>query len=99
MRNLVFILLLLSTLPAFPASHITVQQLEQLLATGKNKPDADVAKELDGLELTERLNLDRFEQLIVGLKGDKSKQALITLADTSAFLPPSPIDIPATATP
>lgn len=86
-------------LPALAANRVTVSQLEQVLAAASGKPDADAARQIAGLELTERLSSARLEQLRANLPGEKSQQALIALADTSAFLDPPPTDMPATATP
>jgi VWFA-related protein len=87
------------TLPALAANRVTVEQLEQVLATAKAKPDADVARQLSSLQLTERLSTAKLEQLNAGLSGEKSKQTLLALADISAFLDPPATDMPATATP
>jgi VWFA-related protein len=86
-------------LPAFAANRVTVEQLEQVLATTTAKSDADVARQLSTLELTERLSTARLELLRAGLPGEKSQQALLALADTAAFRDPPAADMPATATP
>ena len=86
-------------LPAFAANRVTVEQVEQVLSSAKSKPDAELAKQLSGLELTERLSTARLEQFEARLSGEKSKQALLVLADTSAFLDPPSTEMPATATP
>jgi hypothetical protein len=51
-------------------------------------PDADVAKTLAGMQLTERLSASRLATLEAALPGDKSQQQLLILADQSAFLSP-----------
>ena len=99
-----FIVLLLmvpagSSAPAFASNRVTVEQVEKILSSARSKPDADVAKELAGLELTERLGSARLRQLRSNFPGEKSQQALVALADTSAFLDPPPSEIPATARP
>ena len=86
-------------LPVFAANRVTVQQLEQVLAATTAKSDADLARQLSTLELTERLTTARLEQLKAELPGEKSRQALLALADTSAFRNPPATDMPATATP
>jgi VWFA-related protein len=85
--------------PCFPVERVTVDQLEKELATTKAKSDPDVAKQLSGLELTERLSPARLQQLKSGLPGERAQAALIALADSSAFLDPPAAEIPATATP
>ena len=86
-------------LPAFAANRVTVEQLEQALATATVKSDAYLAGQLSALELTERLSTARLEQLRAGLPGEKSQQALLALADSAAFLAPPAAEMPATATP
>ena len=51
---------------------VTVAQLEQTLAAAHGKADAEVARQLSGLELTERLNRVNFAKLKADLPGDKS---------------------------
>ena len=86
-------------LAAFPADRVTVEQLEKVLSVSKTGQDADLARQLSGLELTERLSSAKLEQLRANLPGERSQQALIALADTSAFLDPPSSEIPATAAP
>jgi VWFA-related protein len=86
-------------LPGFAGQRVTVEQLERALAAAQGKPDAEVARQLSAMELTERLSFARFERLKADLSGEKAQQALLTLADTSAFLDPPAVEIPATATP
>lgn len=100
MRNWALCFILAATaLPAFPVDRVTVEQLEHVLVAATAKPDAEVARRLSGLALTERLSSARLDQLRANLPGEKSKQALLALADTSAFLDLPPNDIPATAAP
>ena len=87
-----FVLLALLASSAFPGSaarRLTVAQLEQLLSAGEaaRKPDADFARQLREIELTERLSDAALEQLAAHL--DASSQtalALSLLADKSQFL-------------
>ena len=97
-----FLLLLLvvgSAFPAFAAKRVTVQQLQQVLTATRGEPDAKIAGRLTGLELTERLSLSALSHFEAGLPGPKSRRSLLVLADYSAFLDPSPAEIPATAAP
>ncbi len=104
-RWVIWLLLAGIAMPAFaansvtPSGRVSVEQLEQLLAVAKSKPDAELARLLGGLELTERLSSARLDQLRTSLPGEKSQQALIGLADPSAFLDPPNTDIPGTARP
>lgn len=58
MRRLILLaFLVFLALPAFAVKGITVAQLEQALATVHASPDAVVAEQIAGYELTERLML------------------------------------------
>jgi VWFA-related protein len=81
-------------LPAFGAKRVTVDRLEQTLAGTRGSQDAEVARQLSELELTERLSTAKLEHLETELPGEKSRQALMVLADASAFL-----DLPAAEIP
>ena len=101
----VFCLLLLAgfSLPAFAvngsaSSKMTVAQLEQMLAAD-HVSDGDVAEQLFGLQLTERLSAASFARLKAGLPGEKASQALLALADSSEFLNLPAAEIPAAAVP
>ncbi|HMD77585.1 MAG TPA: hypothetical protein VKG86_09440 [Terracidiphilus sp.] len=102
----VFCLLLLAgfSLTAFAAngmatSKVTVAQLEQMLAADHAASDGDVADQLFGLQLTERLSAARFARLKAGLPGEKARQALLALADASQFQKLPAAEIPSAATP
>ena len=102
----VYCLLLLAgfSLPAFAVrdkatSKVTVAQLEQMLAADHAASDGEVAEQLFGLQLTERLSAARFPRLKAGLPGEKSRQALLALTDSSEFLNLPAAEIPAAATP
>ena len=63
MRKLGLLLLLVGiAFPALAAKRVTVEQLEQLLAAAHGKPDAEVARQLSDLELTERLSSARLSR-------------------------------------
>ncbi len=86
--------------PADAAQHstsVTVEELQQVLAASEaaHRADADVAQQLYGMELTERLNTAKLMRLKAGLPGEKSQQALVALADPSLFLDPPAEEIPA----
>jgi hypothetical protein len=52
-----FALFAAAALPLYAAKRVTVAQLEQALTTagGAHKPDAEIARQIRGFELTERL--------------------------------------------
>ena len=89
------LLLFASCMPALAATPVTVDQLEQLLA----QPDAQLAKKLYNVELTQRLNSARLSHWLVELTGQKERQALLALADKAVFLDPPPSEIPAAPVP
>ncbi len=100
MRALAVLLTLAGfALPAYGAKRVTVAELEQTLAAVHGLPDAEVAMQLSDLELTERLSTARLDRLETDLPGEKSRQALLILADTSAFLDPPAAETPSQASP
>jgi hypothetical protein len=82
------LLLLLACLgpAALAGTPVTVQQLDQLLTTLRNRPDGKVAKQLFGLELAERASSLRLRQWQAEFPGKQTREALLMLADASAFL-------------
>src|SRR5579872_292518 len=81
------------------AESITVAELEQTLASSREQSDADLAQHLGAVELKERLSMSAVARLNNSLPGEKSRQALMLLADKSAFLGPPPTEIPADPAP
>ncbi len=73
-------------LPALAARQVTVAEVEQLLTQAHGEKDGSLAKELSGVELTERVSPQRLERWEEALPGPKARQALLILADSSAFL-------------
>jgi hypothetical protein len=87
MRNGLLLLGVLLCVPALPASDsVTVAALEQQVSALHSKSDQDAAHRIARFTLTERLNPERLHALQVLLPGDKSRLALLTVADASAFL-------------
>ena len=81
--------------PISTPTRITVDQLQHFVASlppGDN--DDDVARKLSALELTERLDDATLASMTTSIRGNKTGQALIVLADTSAFRDPPPSTIP-----
>lgn len=90
------LLLLLSPLAlAAPApgssvpEKVTVEQLNALLLSDQAKPDGEIARELSGIQLTERPSTAQFARLSAQLPGEKSHQELVVLADSAALLGPT----------
>jgi VWFA-related protein len=73
--------------PRMPTKRISVQELERMLDVASKEHDSDLADQLTGLELTERLGSPDLARLMRPL-GKKSGAALTGLADESAFLGP-----------
>ena len=99
MRNLAVVFLVGICLPAFAAEPVTVAQLEKTLAAAHGKSDASMAQRLSEMELAERLSSVKLAYWNANLRGDKARQALVALADASAFLDPPTAEIPLNAAP
>jgi VWFA-related protein len=103
MRRLILLVLLASiALPAGAAKRTTVAQLEQALdaAHAAHRPDAEIARQISGIELSERLTETTLERLTALLDaGSQAALALQLLANQSAFLDPPASELPATAVP
>jgi hypothetical protein len=101
MGKLAFLLLLAGIAqPAQAGQRVTVEQLEQLLIAALGKPDAKVAKQLSGLELSERASSARLSQWEAEFNGSRHTcEALLALADASAFLDLPAAEIPDLTTP
>jgi hypothetical protein len=100
MRKLALLLWLAGMVPpAFSAKRVSIEKVDQLLINTHSKPDAKVAKQLFNLELTERVSSARFGRWEAELPGPNSRQALVALADASAFLPLPSEEIPTTPAP
>jgi VWFA-related protein len=100
MRHVALLLLLIGlTRSAFAAKDLTVKQLEQLMVESHGKPDGKVASQLSNMELTERLDTTTLTRWEAEAPGPETRQALVALADMSAFLDLPAGEIPSTAAP
>jgi hypothetical protein len=100
MRGMVLFLLLAATAgPGFAAKRITVAQLEEEVRALQGKPDAKAAAQLADLELTERLSAAKYAAFEGQVPGAKARQALLVLADVSAFLDLPVGEVPQMAAP
>jgi len=86
-------------LPLFATEAVTVNELETAVVKIHRESDAEAAKRLSEVNLTERLSTARLVRLKAELPGEKSRQALDAVADASAFLSLPSSDIPLTAAP
>jgi len=92
-------LFLLASIPAFAAKHVTVAQVEQLLTLEKDKPDAEIFRQLADMQLTERMSTEKLASLSAKCPGPESRQTLLSLADSSAFLSLPASEIPSSPAP
>jgi VWFA-related protein len=84
----------------YPAAHsVTVKQLEQMLAADRSASDAELARQLAALELSEQLSETKASALLTASRGKRTREALRILADASVFLNPPADEIPAAAPP
>jgi hypothetical protein len=89
-------------LPAGAAKRVTVAQLSQALAAATNahRADAETARQIASMELSERLTDETLSRLTSHLDArSQTALALQLLADQSAFLDPPASELPATAAP
>jgi len=77
-----------------PAQRLSVAQLEQLLEQSQHKSESQLVSELSNLELTERMSSAKLNAWKSRLHGKKVLQALVALADASAFLALPAAEIP-----
>lgn len=87
MRKLALILMLAAMArPGLAVRQMTVEQVEQLLAKLDGKADAKVADELADVEMTQRVSSARLARWEKQFTGAKTREVLMKLADTAAFL-------------
>jgi VWFA-related protein len=79
--------------PRFPARRVSVHELEQILDTANGQQDGELAKQLAGLELSERFDSGLLSLWKNRLRGRKSIAALAAVADESVFLDPPAAEI------
>jgi hypothetical protein len=72
--------------PPAGIERLTVAELAQTLKTANGNSDAEVARQLSSIQLTERLSTARLATLQSLLKGKKAQRVLVALADESVFL-------------
>jgi hypothetical protein len=102
MRRLALLVLFAWMVVPAVAKRVTVAQLQQALtaAAAAHKPDADRVRQIDGMELSERLTQITLDRLTAQLNlGSQAALALRLLADQSAFLDPPTSELLPTAAP
>jgi len=85
--------------PPPAATGLTVIQLDQLLTQLRGQGDARVARQITGIKLTERASMARLAQWEGEVAGDRSREALMAIADVSAFLTPPAAEMPSMSMP
>jgi hypothetical protein len=85
--------------PIVVAKRVTVEQFEQVLKAARGKSDREAVQRLSTLELTEQLSSAKLSSWSADLRGPKAREALVALADASAFLAPPASEIPEDAAP
>jgi len=101
-RLILFVVLAALAYPAGAGTRVTVAQLDQALnaAFTAHKPDAEIARHIATMELSEQLTEASLERLYARLApGAQTAQAIALLADRSAFLDPPVAELPGTAAP
>lgn len=95
------VVLLMAAAPVWAAKKISVQQLQDLLASlqAANKSDADVAIQLKQVELTEQLTRATMNSLVSFVPGPNSTAQIYVLEAKSALLAPPATDLPTTPAP
>jgi len=74
---------------------LTVAQLDATSATLASESDGEAAKQLTEIQLTERAGDADLARWITKLHGKKAREAIMAVADASAFLDPPPDEITA----
>jgi VWFA-related protein len=79
--------------PRVPDKRVTTHELQQILDAANEEHDGELARQLTGMELSERLSGSQLSLWQDRLRGKKSRAALAALADESAFLDPPAAEI------
>ncbi len=98
-RCALLVLLAAIVLPASAAKRVTVDQLDQTVAAFHGKPDAETARHLIDIELTQRPGPATLSRWKSDFTGPETQEALNLIADSAAFLPLPPAEIPPTPAP
>ncbi len=78
---------------------VTVAEFMKLVEAAKSKLDGNAAREIEHLQLTERVSSPKLAILRSELAGRKARAALMSIADQSVFLDPPLDEIPQKAAP
>lgn len=78
---------------------VSVKMLQDAIARAHQMPETDLVKQLNGMELTERLSTAKLVELQKQVSGKKAREALEVIADESMFLAPPAEEILSTPKP
>jgi hypothetical protein len=84
----VLLLFALLPWPTFAAQKVSVDELRQMLPSLHGKSDKKIASRIAEVELTERLSQGEFDAMSMSLPGQRSRTALLAVADASVFRDP-----------
>jgi len=76
-----------------PATSVTVDRLDKLLASYRRLSDGKAAQEIAGVRLTERVSPARIALWEAAFPGGHAREALVAVIDASAFLNPPEAEI------
>ena len=85
--------------PSPAVRRMTVAQLDQLLSDSQGASDGNLAAQLSGVELSERADAAQIASWTALLRGRKSREALVAVADASAFVDPPAAEVLSDAPP
>jgi VWFA-related protein len=78
---------------------VSVKQLEAEIANAHDTSETEFVRQIDGMQLTERLSSTKLAALAKSTRGKKAREALEVLANESVFLAPPADEIPSTPPP
>ncbi len=86
-RSAILFLVVLLSVTVHAAQLVTVDQIERVLVASHGESDAKLAEQISSLEATERIDTPTLARWQAAAPGDRTREALALLADTSVFLP------------
>ncbi len=90
---------LFASIPSFGARRLTADQFEHLISEIHSRSDAEAARQIADVELSERLSASRLSTVTAAAPGPKTLELIVAIAAASSFLDPPPSEIPALAAP
>lgn len=98
-KSAVVLLCIWFVVPALAAKRVTVDELKQAMKAARGMPDTKIAEQVSEMELSERLSRSELAQIQEESPGPATHEALIALADASAFLDPPTTEVVSKAAP